>query len=212
MIGAADEEVTPVSEQTVVEHWLCQEAAKSNDGVSPDEVAALSAQSARRRLLNHKPGAAAVFHEAPRTDWFRLRLQRSELLGLRYISEPENVSWGSLAHDRHLSEGARRIVHEDATVLRSETEVDISQILKYRKRLSRGETLSAPVLTTRRGVSPTRILDGNYRLTALGAWTLESGKFDGINVFLGVCLNPVLRPALERIVGALERVAGRRRF
>jgi hypothetical protein len=172
-------------------------------------------------LLERKPGAAAIFHEAPGTSWYRLRLRLDELRRLRYISGPENCLWGALAPDRRLVEGARRVRSADPETLASETGVDVSHVLEVRERIADGESVPAPVLATRHGRTPTWILDGNHRLTAVAAAFLETDPdsnldadpSDGaLEAFLGVRPNPVAAPVVERARGFVDRLLGRRRF
>lgn len=216
-----DDGVTPVTERTVMNHWLALEAAKSGDDLSPEAVSSLADDAMQDALLERKPGAAAIFHEAPGTRWYRLRIRATELRRLLYISGPKNQLWGALAEDRRLVEGARRVRSADPDVLTSKTDVDVAHVLAVRDRIANGESIPAPVLATRHGRTPTWVLDGNHRLTAVAANRLETDPDGGLDVdasdgdleaFLGVRPNPVATPVVERVRGLVDRFLGRRRF
>lgn len=210
--ASARDGFTPVRARTVIEHWLSLEAEKPEDPLSPESLPDLSDAVAHDALLKRKPGAAAIFHEAPGTRWYRLRLRGAEVGRLRYVSGPADALWGALAEDRRLVVGARRVGHADPEILADETGIDVDHVLAVRDRVASGASVPVPVLATRRGRTPTRILDGNHRLTAVALHGLETGSIDSLDAYLGVRPNRVATPLMERALGVVERLLGWRRF
>lgn len=202
----------PVDARRVVDHWLALEA--DEPGVLPAgaDPRALPDAHAHAALLSAKPGAASIFHEEPGADWYRIRLREGELRRLRYIGGPEGVLWGALAPDRLVADGADRLRERDGEPAGGPGGVDAAYIRAVADGLADGGRIEPPVLATRRGRAPTRVLDGNHRVTALALHLLRTGELRPTTAYLGVAPNPLVRPAVERLLGGFDRLLGRRRF
>lgn len=212
MVPRAPAGAEPVPARRVIDHWLELEFAKPTVADLDRPLERLSDSAANDALLEVKPGAASVFHEEPTADWYRLRLTRAELGRLRFIDGPADALWGALASDRSVLEGARSIRDGSTETLDAETGVDVDHIQRVATRVAAGESIDPPVLFTRRGRTPVRILDGNHRVTGYALAMLAGEPVDQLPAFLGVASNPIVRPALERIGGFVDRLQGRRRF
>lgn len=201
---AAGPGMEPVTRRTVIHHWLTLEARKEADPLAPERVPDLSTTEAHQALLDRKPGAAAVFHADPEPTWYRTTLREPELRRLRYIDGPGDALWGALVDDRRLVDGARRVRDEDPESLAAETGIDVDHILMDYDQFAGDWPVPAPVLVTRQGRTPTRILDGNHRLTALAMRLVETGEYEPVDAYVGVRPNSVLRPVFERLFGLVD--------
>lgn len=212
MIPGSDGEAEPVDDSRVIDHWLALEADKGRASPRMTDPGGLPDADAQAALLSAKPGAASIFHEAPDADWYRIRLREDELRRLRYIGGPEGVLWGALAPGRRVLDGADSLRDGDGAPAATRDGVDVAYVRELADDLANGGMIEPLVLSTRRGRAPTRVLDGNHRVTALALHFLRAGELRPTAAYLGVAPNRVLRPAAEGLVGWFDRLLGRRRF
>lgn len=210
MITGSDGGMEPIDARRVIDHWLALEADKGRVSLEGRDPASLPDADAHAALLSAKPGAASVFHEVPDADWYRIRLREDELRRLRYIGGPEGVLWGALAPERRVLEGADSLLEPGREPTTDRDGVDVAYVRELADGLADGGTIEPPVLSTRRGRAPTRVLDGNHRVTALSLHLRRTGELRPTRAYLGVAPNRVLRPAAERLLGWVGRLLGRR--
>ncbi|WP_440008050.1 hypothetical protein [Halomicrococcus sp. SG-WS-1] len=192
-----------VSQATVLRHWLRLECAKPE---TPDfAVESLSERAALDHLLDCKPGAAAfVWRDAP-VRWYRTTLSPEAFARLRVIEGPEGMLWRSLSPDGTVVGAARRVAGGDPDALAAETGVDVGRVLDVRENPP-DEPL---VLARREGCEPPYVADGNYRATARALALVETGEYDPVEAYLGVCSRPVLEPLRQRACALVRRALGR---
>lgn len=195
-----------VPEDRVIRYWLARERGKRGD--DPD-VEGLSAREVADAILSEKPGAASfVWRETP-VAWYGLDLDRDAFGALRPVRGPEDLLWRDLSTDGTLVGVAERIRAVGADDLADRTAVDLEAVLAYRDAVAAGERLDPPVVRTRRGHTPWYVADGNHRVTGAALHYLETGEFRPWPAYLAVTGNPVARPVVARIRGAIGRLAGR---
>lgn len=191
-----------VTQVEVLREWLKTERTHPDEEWFP--VESLDEREALDELLERKPGAAAfVWRDAP-VEWYALTLDREAFARLRVVEGPEDLRWRELSPDGTVVGAARRVSRADSNALADETGVDVDLIHQFRE-----DPLDRPlVLSTRQGCVPTFVADGNHRAVAL-ALRMQSGDFTPPRAYLGVGANPVVRPFLERLCGAIRRVRER---
>ena len=195
-----------VSQATVLKHWLRLECHKPEGPAVA--VESLSERAALDRLLQQKPGAAAfVWRDGP-VRWYRTTLARAEFEQLRVVEGPEDLLWRALSPDGTVLGAARRIAREDADDLAAATGVDVDRVQRFRD-----DPPDEPlVLARREGCAPPRVADGNYRAAARALALVETGEYDPVRTYLGVCPRPVLSPLYHRACSLVRRALGRRRW
>ncbi|WP_276300150.1 hypothetical protein [Halorussus lipolyticus] len=190
-----------VSQVTVLREWLRVE--RSHPEVAWFPIDSLSEREALDELLDRKPGAAAfVWRDAP-VEWYETTLSREEFADLRVIEGPRNLRWRELSPDGTVRSAADRIAREDPDELSAETGVDVQTVLDFVDEMPAGPL----VVSTREGCVPRFVADGNHRAVA-HVLRMRSGEFTPQRAYLGVGRNPVAKPLLERVCGAVRGVLG----
>jgi len=90
-------------------------------------------------------------------------------------------------------------------VLDAGTEVDVERVRSMAETLAAGGRLAPLVLTKRRGSGPPTVADGNHRATAIALHLVQIGEYRPQRAYLGIGVNPVLKPLWQRVRGALDR-------
>lgn len=196
-----------VDKQEVVQYWLERELAKRGQGPVSSE---LDPDAAVGALLQEEPGAADVIWRDHPVGWYRVEVTRERLAQLELIAGPSNLLWRALASDGRVMTAARRVSQESPTELERESGVDIDTILEYRQAVADGLELDPLVLNTRQGCAPWYVVDGNHRATALALHLIETGTYEPHPAYLIISSNSVVRPAVERVCGLVQRFFGRR--
>jgi hypothetical protein len=201
-----------VAQAEVLREWLRVERSHPDADWFP--VDPLSETEALDELLDRKPGAAAfVWRDAP-VRWYETTVDREALADLRLVEGPPNLRWRDLSPDGTVRGAAERIAHGDPEELTAETGVDVQLVRNFVEEMPEGPL----VLSTREGCVPRYVADGNHRAVAL-ALRACSGREDSPGVgtdglsgvepkraYLGVGSNPVARPLLERLCGAVREL------
>jgi hypothetical protein len=219
-----------VTERVVIDQWLAAEARKRTVAVPgigtldahddrsrntlDDQQAntldkrgidALNDDDALDALLRRKPGAAAFLWRARPVEWSRIALRRGEFERLRFVDGPDGLGWRALAPSGNVVDGARRIAADGRPVLDAGTEVDVERVRSMAETLAAGGRLAPLVLTKRRGSGPPTVADGNHRATAIALHLVQIGEYRPQRAYLGIGVNPVLKPLWQRVRGALDR-------
>lgn len=188
-----------VAQLEVLREWLRVERSHPDADWFP--VDPLSEGEALDELLDRNPGAAAfVWRDAP-VRWYETTVTREDLTDLRLVEGPPNLRWRDLSPDGTVWAAAERIARGDSEELADETGVDVPTVVEFVEEMPEGPL----VLSTREGCVPRYVADGNHRAVAL-ALRARSGEFEPQRAYLGVGANPVARPLLERLCGAVRRL------
>lgn len=204
-----DGERTPerVREERVLREWLAREIEHGAAAVDARPVPS-NAAAVLDALLSAKPGAAAfVWRDRP-IRWYRLALERDRFAALRPVDGPDDLLWRAASTDGTLFGVAERLHEEGAGPLES-AGIDVEAIRAYRDDLAAGERFDPLIVRTRRGATPWFVADGNHRATAAALRSLETGRYEPVPAYVAVTANPVLRPALVRVRGLVQRLIGR---
>ena len=192
--------------ERVVRYWLGRELDDGADAPDPER---LPFDEALDALLSTNPGAASfVWRETP-IQWYRLTIDPETFTGLRPVGGPETLLWRDLSTDGTLFGVAERIDEAGYGSLAGDTDVDLDAVATYRDDVAAGRPLDPLVVRTRRGRTPWVVVDGNHRATGVALHSIETGEYVPQTAYVAVTANPVVRPAIARIRGVLQRLGGR---
>lgn len=190
----------------VVRYWLGRERDGGADVPDPER---LSADEALDALLSANPGAASFLWRETPIRWYRRTLDRETFTSVRPVGGPETLLWRALSTDGTLFGVAERIDGADHSALAGDTDVDLEAVAAYRDDVAAGRQLDPLVVRTRRGRTPWFVVDGNHRATGVALHAVETGQYVPQTAYVAVTANPVVRPAIQRLRGVLQRVGGR---
>jgi len=195
----------PVAEERVLREWVARDADAA------DEVTDVEAASTREMtdaLLEAKPGAASFLGRDRPIRWYRTDLDRDEFTALRPVDGPEDLLWREVSTDGTLVGVAERLQADGPEPLDA-AGIDTGAVREYRDELSDGVLPDPLIVRTRRGATPWFVADGNHRATAVGLRLLETGRYEPQPAYVAVSANPVVRPLIDRVRGAFQRLRGR---
>lgn len=195
-----------ISRVQAVRYWLGREF---DNGADVPDPAGLSFEETLDALLSTNPGAASFLWRETPIRWYRLTLDRETFTGLRPVGGPDSLLWRDLSTDGTLLGAAERIDREGRRALADETDVALDAVAAYRDDVATGRALDPLVVRTRRGRTPWFVADGNHRATGAALHYVETGEYVPQAAYVAVTANRVLRPAIDRIRGALQRLGGR---
>lgn len=194
-----------VAEERVLREWVAREPDAA-DVIGNAETD--SSREMTTALLEAKPGAAAFLWRGRPIRWYQTELGREEFTALRPVDGPEDLLWRQVSTDGTLVGVAERL-HEDGPGPLDAAGIDTDAVRKYREELSEGVSPDPLIVRTRRGATLWFVADGNHRGTAIALRMIETGRYEPQPAYVAVSANPVVKPLIDRVRGALQRLRGR---
>lgn len=119
--------------------------------------------------------------------WYATKLTETEFRNLRVIEGPADSSWRKLSPDNTIRGAAKRII--DSELPDTFEDIDIA----YIKRLAEGFETATPggrvTLFQPDSDEASIVVDGNHYSTAKAIYSIRTGRYDPLPVYLGVRQN-----------------------